>query len=345
MRSAVEQSKRKTTGTPPGGLPPRMRVLLITGFRRTGGWLAEAFANDSLSEVLLQESVGMAAGLARLRDEVFDAVLVSHEPGELDALDLLDALRTGSSGEQPIIVLGDQSEQQMAALCFEVGADAYVCVNTTTTRTLIWQIARAMERHRLVAENRRLLQEQRHRLQQEHEEANRLLGQQRALIADLQKLRSRDETGGREKPAAPRDRVKDASQHLPLPEKLVSHYRELLRAYVVMGTGSLTDEMNQLASLLATAHVTARQAMQLHLHVLEEMVEGLGSRSARHVMNRADLLVLEVIINLAEGYRQRYRDQLNPPSQLTLPGFERPCGLKTEVQRLKTEDRRPKTED
>ena len=77
------------------GLPPRMRVLYIATRQRTGGWLAEAFAADSASQVVLEEAVGTAAGLARLRDEVFDAVLVSHEPAELDALDLIEGYRAG----------------------------------------------------------------------------------------------------------------------------------------------------------------------------------------------------------------------------------------------------------
>jgi len=182
MGFAAKDASKKLPTTPWGHLPPRMRVLFITGLHRTGGWLAEAFASDSASEVVLEESVGIASGLARLRDEVFDAVLISHEGEALNALDVLDAIRTGSSDEQPIIVLGQQSEQQMADLCYESGAEAYICVNTTTTRSLIWRVARAMERHQLVAENRRLQQEYRHRLQMEHDEATRLLGQQRTLI-------------------------------------------------------------------------------------------------------------------------------------------------------------------
>ena len=69
-----------------------MRVLYITTYHRTGGWLAEAFAADSAVEVLLEESIGVTAGLA-LRDDVFDAVMVSHEPDELDALELIEGLR------------------------------------------------------------------------------------------------------------------------------------------------------------------------------------------------------------------------------------------------------------
>ena len=42
------------------------------------------------------------------------------------------------------------------------------------------------------------------------------------------------------------------------------------------------------AGVLVAAGLTARQTLHLHLHVLEELIHGLGSRSTRHVMNRAD---------------------------------------------------------
>ena len=286
-------------------IPPRMRILFITGFHRTGGWLAEAFAVDSASEILLEEAIGMTAGLARLRDEVFDAVLISHAAEELDALELLDALRAGNGDEQPIIVLGEQSEQEMNALCYEVGADAYVCVNTTTTRALIWQMARSVERHQLIGENRRLTQKHNHRLELEHNEAKRLLEQQRAFIS-----------------------VGPGQDHSPkpgpicLPDRLVRHYQELLRAYVIMGSGNLSTEMFELASLFVAGGVSARQVMELHLKVLEEIIEGLGSRSSRHVMNRADLLLLEVMFHLSDGFQLQLRRVLHPPTQRVLPGFE-----------------------
>ncbi len=109
------------------GMPGRLKVLYIATPSRTGAWLAEAFAADSAAEILLEEAAGQAAGMERLRDEVFDAILVSHEPGELDALDLVEGYRTGGA-EEPIIVLGAAGEAEMAVLCYEVGADGYVCV-------------------------------------------------------------------------------------------------------------------------------------------------------------------------------------------------------------------------
>lgn len=319
MGSALHTEK-KLPATPWGCLPPQMRVLFVTGPHRTGGWLAEALASDSASDVQLVEAVGIAQGIVHLREELFDAVLVSHEVGGLDALEVLDAIRAGSSEDQPIVVLGEPSEQELAALCYEAGGDAYLCVHTTTTRALIWVVARAVERHTLISENRRLQQTQRHRLRLEHDEAHRLLEQQRAMIADLSEIRCDELNLTLSADACSTGPVRGLPQDLP--PRLLNHYRELLRAYVIMGAGNLSSEMEQLAEMLAFAALTPRQAMRLHLHVLEEMISGLGSRSARHVMSRADMLVLEVMINLAEQYRSRYLQRVCPPRQLPLPGFE-----------------------
>jgi DNA-binding response OmpR family regulator len=308
-------------------MPTRMKVLYVTTLHRTGGWLAEAFATDCAAEVWLKEAVGVTAGLAHLRDEVFDAVLISHEPGVLDALDLIEGLRAGGHDE-PMIVLGTAPSADTSAICFEVGADGYCCVAETTTRSLLWTIARAIERFQLVREHRRMVQMEQQRLAQEHQEAERLLTEQRALIAELESIRQ-----GRTPPDYNRENgVLDSCPsyltprsslvtECDLPERLVAHYREMLRAYVVMGAGNLADEMTTLANLLADAGVSARHAMQLHVHVLEELVGSLGNRSARHVMNRADLLVLEVMAHLADGYRLRYHNRCHPPRQRLLPGF------------------------
>ena len=242
-------------------LPPRMRVLYITTReRRREFGSAEALSADSAVEVELEEALGTPAGLAHLRDEIFDAVLVSHLPGELDSLDLIEGYRAGGADE-PIVVLGTQSEQEMAALCYEVGADGYLCVHTATTRNLIWVLARAIQRHELHRENHRLSLAEQSRLQREHDEAERLLKEQRALLGDLQALR------------------REPCETLPdplLPPELFNHYRELLRTHVIMGSGNLGEELKHLGAMLVNAGLSARHTMQLHLKALEELVHGLG---------------------------------------------------------------------
>jgi hypothetical protein len=303
-----------------GHMPPRMKVLYVTTIERTGGWLAEAFATDSACDILLEEAIGDTDGLTRLRDQVFDAVLVSHEPGILDALDFVEGLRAGGNDE-PMIILGSDPSADLSPLAYEVGADAYCCVAETTTRSLLWTFARAIERTQLLREHRRLVQMEQQRLAHEHHEAERLLAEQRAVIAELEQicdaapaacgLANEEEGSGfsvqelhtLELNPEPR------TLNLPLPDRLVAHYRELLRAYVVMGAGNLGEEMTTLASLLVGAGISAQQTMQLHVQVLEDLITSLGNRSARHVMTRADLLVLEVMAHLADGYRRRYHDE------------------------------------
>lgn len=302
-------------------LPDRIKVLYVTTLHRSSAWLTEAFAADSATHVVLRETVGVTAGLALLRDEAFDAVLVSHEPGVLDALDFVEALRTGGHDE-PMVVLGDDPPEQFQALAYEVGADAYCWVEQTTTRSLLWELARGIRRYELVTENRRLVEAQRQRLASEHQEAERILNEQRSLLAELEAIESGTHDG--QQAWLPSNAHSDIlpSERRTLSPSIVKHYRDLLQAYVVMGAGNMAREMSRLRDVLVMEEISAYQAMQLHVEVLEGMIQGLGRRSARHVMNRADLLAMEITVHLADGYRRRYLDRRFPPTQQLLPGFE-----------------------
>jgi DNA-binding NarL/FixJ family response regulator len=297
------------------GLPTRLKVLFFAAPQGDCHWLAEAFAADGAVEIVLEQTADAAAGLTQLRDEVFDAILVAHDPACCAGLELVEAIRAGGS-EEPLIVLGREPSQELDALAYEAGADEYCSLADTTVRGLLWKLGRATQRFTLVRENRRLLQAERQRLQHEHQEAERLLEQQRGLIEDLEQLtessgslplvgRVREREGTAERRSVRSAFSDSARRPLDLPPTLINHYRELLRAYVIMGAGNLATEMSALAELLAAADTTAQQTMQLHVEVLEELIAGLGNRSARHVMNRADLLALEVMGHLADRYRQR----------------------------------------
>jgi len=89
-----------------------------------------------------------------------------------------------------------------------------------------------------------------------------------------------------------------------------------------MGAGNMVDEIGVLAKMFSTADMSSDQTMQLHLIALEDLLRGLGNRSTRHVMNRADMMVLEVMLHLAESYRTRYHRAVTRPRQLQLPGFD-----------------------
>lgn len=276
---------------PWGSLPPRLQVLYITTERHAVSTVRNLLASDSAMRVELQAAQLAAAGLARLREAHFDAVLVHHDPPELDALLFAEALR-GAGGEDPLVILGTASEGAFAPLGHEAGADAYLAWTDASPRYLIWTLARAVEWRRLVRENRRLAQLQRQRLRLEHGEAERLLREQRELIRDLEDLSDATTIASA--------RREESTLLVPVATDLVVQYRDLLRAYVIMGSGNLASEIDALAAQITAAELSASKVMQLHVHVLEELLRGLGNRGVRHVMSRADLLILELMMHLAQ---------------------------------------------
>jgi DNA-binding NarL/FixJ family response regulator len=278
-----------------GTLPRSARVLFVTTSSASADWLRELFAADNVMSVTVEESIGAAQGLARLREEALDAVIVQHVPEELDALAFAEGHRA-SGADDALLIIGTEPEAAFAPLCYEVGADAYALLGSASPRQIIWLVARAMEWHRLVRENHRLAQYERERLRLEHSEAERLLSQQRGLISGLEEIRNASTTATTS--------TGEPDSPMQVPSSLVDHYLGLLRAHVIMGSGNLASETAAMVDTIFSLSMPAPRVMQLHLHALETTLRGLGSRSSRHVMARADLLVLEVMTQLAERYRQ-----------------------------------------
>ena len=285
-------------------LPKAVRLLFVAATCDAANWLAELLDGDRAMSAAVETVVGAAAGLAKLRSENYDALVVQHLPQELDALEFLEAHQAGGA-DDPLIVIGHCPESDIAPLCYEAGADAYLPMLTASPREIIWAIGRAIEWHRLRRENRRLAETDRQRFKLEHREAERLLAQQRSFVCGLGEMSL---VGGSIAKSASFPAIFDAApaadSPLELPTPLVERYRELLRAYVIMGSGNLAAETAALVDSLHALRLPAPRVMQCHVYALEETLSGLGSRSSRHVMSRADLLVLEVMVQLAERYRQ-----------------------------------------
>jgi len=171
-------------------------------------------------------------------------------------------------------------------------------------------ILRAARRARLIRENSRLTNAQRRSLSRERDEAVQLITQQWRMIEELQTLSSSVADDGDAAPVTASAAADRGGSRLPsfsdrLPLDLGPYYHELLRIYVIMGSGSLGSEIAQLADRLARAELTPREVLELHLERVESLVGRLGRRSARHVLARADLLALEVMMHLGECYQRR----------------------------------------
>jgi hypothetical protein len=304
-----------------GQLPARLRLLCVG--TREPSWVGLTLQLDAEGGIEPQFRWASSASeaLSLLRDDPFDCVLIAATDARLssncgtiqnglqDAATLVKGIRA-SGCEDPLVLIAPQISD---AAWVDLSADEcelLQSVRAWDSPALVATIKRAIFRADMVRQHRRLAVAQTKRMARERDEAEHLLSQQRRIIDDLD---ARDEL------AAPTNVAlqamldcfgnvsveRFAPPRATLPAEINTYYHELLRTYVIMGSGNLSDEIAKLAELLAVAGCGPREVLALHLERVESLVSGLGNRSTRHIMARADLLALELMIHLGESYRRR----------------------------------------
>lgn len=292
-----------------GQLPTRLRLLCVGP--REPSWVGLTLQLDAEGGVEPQICwVSTAAeALTRLRDDPFDVVLIAAVPAEgradafAEAASLVKAIRA-SGCEDPLVLLAPRiSDADWLDLSREE-CELLQSSQVWDSPALVSVLKRAIFRSEQTRQSRRLEIAQTKRMARERDEAEHLLRQQRRIIDDLDVRDSTEQTN------FTRQAMLDcfgraAPCRTALPPEINSYYQELLRTYVIMGSGNLGGEIAKLADLLAVAGCGPRKALSLHLERVESLVGGLGNRSTRHILARADLLALELMIHLGESYRRR----------------------------------------
>ncbi len=303
-------------------LPSRLRLLCVGD--REPSWTSLTLQIDAegCAEPRFRWVSTATEALAKLRNESFDCILVSdelsplHDEPEGEAFALIQAIRASGCDDPIILLTADQNDHKWVEAC------RHNC-ELLTTRTqweslaLVPMIKRAISRVELVRDNHHLSVAHHRRLVRERDEAEHLLGQQRQIIQELEEVSGSKVIRDRSFTDAPQE---GSTTRLELPEQINSYYHELLRTYVIMGSGGLGTEIAKLSELLAVAGFSPRETLELHLERVESLVRGLGNRSTRHVMARADLLALELMIHLGECYQRMRQSMLDNLSPETTPG-------------------------
>lgn len=297
--SKTFMQQRSLTETPYGDLPPAMRILFVSETGNSNQWFAECLSTDSALDIQL-ETVAMDAVWSRLREEAFDCLVLHDDasPQELsatqessrtekgtatqdewDIVSIIDLIRTTAAANMAIVVLGSAAVETKLAACLEASADAYLCQSSTNARALLWTLARASERQRMLTENATL----RHKLQQhsghDHQQALHQIRAQRGLLVEHV----------------------DESQTDPHPPAwLVDRLFELLRIYVVTGSGRLREDVAQLVEPLEQCEVTLAETLMAHCAATQRLVQGLGNRPAWHILGRANLLAYELVMQMSD---------------------------------------------
>ncbi|MFM9963747.1 MAG: hypothetical protein ACKV2Q_21265 [Planctomycetaceae bacterium] len=284
-----------------GQLPTRLRLLCVGP--REPSWIGLTLQLDAEGgiEPKFRWVSTATEALTLLRDDSFDAVLIAADLNAFaEAASLVKAIRA-SGCEDPLVLLAprisdadwlDLSREECELLQTGVMWDSSALVSV---------LKRAIIRSEQTRQSRRLEIAQTKRMARERGETEHLLSQQRRIIDDLDATEATN---------VARQALLDcfgraSACRTELPPEINSYYQELLRTYVIMGSGNLGGEIAKLAELLAIAGCGPREALSLHLERVESLVGGLGNRSTRHILARADLLALELMIHLGESYRRR----------------------------------------
>jgi CheY-like chemotaxis protein len=234
----------------------------------------------ALDQIEITETPSFTAGLERLREQDYDVVLLDQDTSRRPAAELIAAIQAGTRPDQAVVVLADGDDRLLAADFLLAGANAYLSLRSTTTRELVCQLQRAARLSQLQAENRRLHSWQQRSGERDQEEVLDCLQEEERLIAQFATSSGITEF---ERPPTGRQNC-----------------GELLQAYVVMGRGGLDDEVRRL--------VVGWRAQDRPLAALladfnaahHALVQDRGGRSARHVLHRGNLLLLELLLSWTE---------------------------------------------
>ncbi len=291
-------------------IPPRCKMLFVSD--RRPDWVGLALRLDSIGclEPRFEWVPTSEEALTLLRNDNYDCLLIGMESETRSTqLELLNAVRVSGCHDPVVLVLSAPDDQVVLAAC-EYQAEVLISTSMWESPALLSTMKRSMLIHKLSEDNHRLLVENHRRLIRERDEAERLLKQQRSMVEELQTLAYPDEFEESVSElmldrSPHRNESRLANQEYQIPLEVQDYYHELLRTYVIMGSGSLKEEILQIAELLSTANLTPGQVLEFHLECVEVIVKGLGNRSSRHVMSRADLLALEIMVHLGECYQKR----------------------------------------
>jgi len=279
-------------------LPATLRLLCVSVQEPSWTVLALLLDQHGCREPQFRWCSTSLQALGALRDEHYDCLIIDDSEDALRAPALVEAVDADGCADAVLVLARPGDDQRLAALC-RYDCEVLVSPAGWQSRTLPQWIARTIDRSQMVRDNLRLAGADQRRTMRDRDETDQLLEQQRRILhehADAARLLT----------DVPSESHAGFDEQLcKVPAAVLAVYQDLLRSYVMMGTGNMAGEIRKLAQLLVLAGLSPTAALHVHLERVEELVRGLGSRSSRHVMSRADLFAMELMIEIGECYRQK----------------------------------------
>jgi len=248
-----------------------------------GVQMGARFDND----LRLEWIVDPKPALARIREVPVDAVLIGEtsaawSKSATGQVSFVDAVQTLDSSVAVVVLVALPDDRLLAELS-ERECDLCISPRMWDSPALPAILVRAVRRRQQLHELQRLTAAHERRLSREQTDAESVLRLQQGLLRGLAQ------------PSATNEPTATWSEH----------YDELLKAAVLSGPARLKTPIAEFAEELLAAKQEPRAVLAWHIERLRALSDECGGRTSQHVVLRADLLALELMAQLGEGYQRR----------------------------------------
>ncbi len=260
-------------------------VLYILGPGSPETWMQRALGNET-DQIRVTESPALSVALEQLRKQAFDVIVIDRGASDRNAGEVLMAIRANTYEQQPVVVLSERADRDDAADFLMAGATAFLSLRVTTPREFVWQLQAAAAHGRWQREHQQLRAWQQRQIEQEQHEILGLLEEQSTVFGIAARLDDEAQAS-----------AGTALRHLP---ELAVSCRDLLQAYVVMGRGHLGREVERFAVELHNSQTPLARVLQAFTQAIQALVRDRGARSSRHVYNRGNLLLFDLLLRWSD---------------------------------------------
>jgi len=266
-----------------------LRLLCVSSQEPSWVGITIQLGNEKISEPHFRWSSTPQEALTILRREIFDAILIVQHLDDSDdtfsiphIFRLLEAMRTSGHDEPALLLISQLKDEEWEQLC-RLECDVLISSRSWDAPALVPFLLRSVRRNQLQRKNQRIESSIRKQNVREKTTTEKTFKHLQQILHDHRLLRQ--------------------SQHcetISIPDELKETYNHLLRTFCMMGEGTLTTELTQLSRILSTAGLRLADVVQLHVEQTEHLVDKLGARGTRHVLARADLLIIELLMHLGD---------------------------------------------
>ncbi|MCG6154750.1 hypothetical protein [Rubinisphaera margarita] len=278
--------------------PVPVNVLTVGASCPDWGHLLQQLETCGLQLAEAQWVATFSEAFPFLRTEAWNCLVISADRAQ--AADIERGLHALEEMQlQPaIVVTGELEVGHWLPICRRHQACLSIDRNGWFGAEIGLRIEQAIRTQTLQQELGAIRNELRIRRERDREEAELILSQQHRLLHEI----VHPEPGRPERPpisslGIPPADTPELSQFQP-------RYDQLLKTVILDGLRSSQQELKDAIAEFRSTLASPGQLLSVHLRAVESLLTGTGNRSSRHILQRADQLLVEAMVCLAEDYRR-----------------------------------------